>query len=105
MPWLANLIDVPTILAAAHRAKQAGADIVVLSLHWGTEYHTPRDADQQRDQARQLLGLAGHRPDPRRPRARGAADAADRHGKWVIYCMGNQISRHDPTRSPTAAKA
>ena len=53
-PWLANLIDVPTILAAAHRARQAGADIVVLSMHWGTEYDHNATAEQT-DEADRLL--------------------------------------------------
>ncbi|MGI8761193.1 MAG: CapA family protein [Jatrophihabitantaceae bacterium] len=94
-PWLANLTDVPTILAAAHRAKQAGADIVVLSLHWGTEYdHLATQT--QRDQADALLAspdidvILGDHAHVVQPMQRI-------HGKWVIYCMGNQISRHaDP---------
>jgi poly-gamma-glutamate capsule biosynthesis protein CapA/YwtB (metallophosphatase superfamily) len=94
-PWLANLTDVSTILAAAHRAKQAGADIVVLSLHWGTEYdHFATQT--QRDQARALLAspdidviLGDH--------AHVVQPAEEINGKWVFYCMGNQISRHaDP---------
>jgi poly-gamma-glutamate capsule biosynthesis protein CapA/YwtB (metallophosphatase superfamily) len=94
-PWLANLIDVPTILAAAHRAKQAGADIVVLSMHWGTEYDHLA-TQEQRDQADALLAspdidviLGDH--------AHVVQPVERRHGKWVVYCMGNQISRHaDP---------
>jgi poly-gamma-glutamate synthesis protein (capsule biosynthesis protein) len=94
-PWLANLTDVPTILAAAHRAKQAGADVVVLSMHWGTEYdHLATQT--QRDEAAQLLAspdidliLGDH--------AHVVQPMQVVHGKWVIYCMGNQISRHaDP---------
>ncbi len=94
-PWLANLIDVPTILAAAHRAKQAGADIVVLSMHWGTEYDHLA-TQEQRDQADALLAspdidviLGDH--------AHVVQPVERLHGKWVVYCMGNQISRHaDP---------
>ncbi|MEP7179132.1 MAG: CapA family protein [Pseudonocardiales bacterium] len=94
-PWLANLTDVPTILAAARRAKQAGADIVVLSLHWGTEYDHLATGEQ-RDQATALLAspdidviLGDH--------AHVVQPAERIHGKWVVYCMGNQISRHaDP---------
>lgn len=94
-PWLANLTDVPTVLAAARRAKQAGADIVVVSMHWGTEYdHLATDL--QREQAGQLLAspdvdviLGDH--------AHVVQPVEKIHGKWVIYCMGNQISRHaDP---------
>jgi hypothetical protein len=93
--WEANLIDVGNILAAAARMKRAGADIVVLSMHWGTEYDhlaTP----EQRDQAARLLAspdidliLGDH--------AHVVQPAQKLHGKWVFYCMGNQISRHaDP---------
>jgi hypothetical protein len=94
-PWLANEIDVPTILAAARKAKQAGADIVVLSLHWGTEYDHLA-TQQQLDEAHQLLRspdvdliLGDH--------AHVVQPAQKINGKWVFYCMGNQISRHaDP---------
>jgi poly-gamma-glutamate synthesis protein (capsule biosynthesis protein) len=94
-PWLANRIDVPAILAAAHRAKKAGADIVVLSMHWGTEYDHLATSTQ-RSQAEQLLAspdidviLGDH--------AHVVQPMQKLHGKWVVFCMGNQISRHaDP---------
>jgi poly-gamma-glutamate synthesis protein (capsule biosynthesis protein) len=94
-PWLANLIDVPSILAAAHRAKAAGADVVVLSMHWGTEYDHLA-TQEQKDLARTLLAspdidviLGDH--------AHVVQPAESINGKWVVYCMGNQISRHaDP---------
>lgn len=41
-PWSVNLIDTPAIAAEASRVRDAGADLVVLSLHWGQEYaHRP----------------------------------------------------------------
>jgi poly-gamma-glutamate synthesis protein (capsule biosynthesis protein) len=94
-PWLANRTDVPTILAAARRAKLAGADIVVLSMHWGTEYDHLA-TQEQKDQAAALLAspdidliLGDH--------AHVVQPMQKIHGKWVVYCMGNQISRHaDP---------
>jgi poly-gamma-glutamate synthesis protein (capsule biosynthesis protein) len=94
-PWIANLTDVPKILAAAHRLKQAGADIVVLSMHWGTEYDHLATSTQKQ-QARRLLAspdidviLGDH--------AHVVQPAEKINGKWVFYCMGNQISRHaDP---------
>ena len=91
--WEANLIDVPKILAAAKRIKQAGADIVVLSMHWGIEYNHLA-TQEQRDQARRLLAspnidliLGDH--------AHVVEPAEKIDGKWVFYCMGNQISRHE----------
>jgi poly-gamma-glutamate synthesis protein (capsule biosynthesis protein) len=94
-PWLANLIDIPRILAAARAEKRAGADIVVLSMHWGTEYDHLA-TQEQLDQAHRLLNspnidliLGDH--------AHVVQPAQKVHGKWVFYCMGNQISRHaDP---------
>ena len=94
-PWIANEIDVPAILAAAHRLKQAGAQIVVLSMHWGIEYDHLATSEQ-RQQAEQLLAspdidlILGDHAHVVQPMQR-------LHGKWVVYCMGNQISRHaDP---------
>jgi poly-gamma-glutamate synthesis protein (capsule biosynthesis protein) len=94
-PWLANQIDVPAILAAAKRAKQLGADIVVVSMHWGTEYDHLA-TQQQRTEADALLKskyvdliLGDH--------AHVVQPAQKLDGKWVFYCMGNQVSRHaDP---------
>lgn len=88
--WLANLIDVPAILAAAHRAKQAGAGVVVVSLHFGTEYQQAPNA-QQRSVVAALLaspdidlivGCHAHVVQP----------FQEINGKWVAYGMGNQIA-------------
>jgi poly-gamma-glutamate capsule biosynthesis protein CapA/YwtB (metallophosphatase superfamily) len=94
-PWLANLTSIPAILAAAHRAKADGANIVVVSMHWGVEYNTSATA-LQREQAAELLAspdidlILGDHPHVVEP-------AQEINGKWVIYSMGNQISRHaDP---------
>lgn len=92
-PWSVDPIDVNAILAAARRAKQAGADIVVLSLHWGTEYDhlaTPT----QLAQAKQLLAspdvdlILGDHAHVIQPMQKIG-------DKWVIYCMGNLVARHE----------
>jgi poly-gamma-glutamate synthesis protein (capsule biosynthesis protein) len=91
-PWLANRIDVPAILRAAHRARQAGADIVVVSMHWGVEYHHDVTAEQAGEADRLLaspdidviLGDHAHVVQP----------FEKLHGKWVAYCLGDQVSRH-----------
>jgi poly-gamma-glutamate capsule biosynthesis protein CapA/YwtB (metallophosphatase superfamily) len=90
--WLANLIEPAQILAAAGRARAAGAEIVVLSLHWGTEYRHPPDADQQR-WGQQLIAspdidlILGHHAHVVQPFQR-------RGEKWVVFGMGNQLARH-----------
>jgi poly-gamma-glutamate synthesis protein (capsule biosynthesis protein) len=91
--WEANLTDVPAILAAAKRLKAAGADIVVLSMHWGVEYDHLATQEQRQQAARLLaspdidLILGDH--------AHVVQPAQRLHGKWAFYCMGNQISRHE----------
>jgi poly-gamma-glutamate synthesis protein (capsule biosynthesis protein) len=46
--WIANVIDPGPILAEARRARSAGADIVVVSLHWGNEIARQSDAHPAR---------------------------------------------------------
>lgn len=89
-PWLANLISIPKILADARRAKAAGAAVIIVSLHFGTEYqHTPNT--QQLSVSRALLaspdvdlilGCHVHVVQP----------FQKINGKWVVYGMGNQIA-------------
>lgn len=92
-PWSVNPIDVHAILAAAKRAKHAGADIVVLSMHWGIEYDhlaTPT----QLSQAKKLLAspdvdlILGDHAHVIQPMQKIG-------DKWVIYCMGNLVARHE----------
>jgi poly-gamma-glutamate capsule biosynthesis protein CapA/YwtB (metallophosphatase superfamily) len=89
-PWLANLINVPDILAAAHRAKLAGAEVVIVSLHFGNEYDQPPSAQQLAVSKALLaspdidliLGCHVHVVQP----------FQEINGKWVAYGMGNQIA-------------
>lgn len=93
--WIANLIDPDAIIAEAKRARAAGAQIVIVSMHWGTEYDFGANSDQQR-WARQLLaapeidlilGCHAHVVQP----------FEKINGKWVVYGMGNEVARHsDP---------
>jgi poly-gamma-glutamate synthesis protein (capsule biosynthesis protein) len=94
MPWLVNLINPRRILADAHAARQAGAQFVLVALHWGQEYQTA-PTGQQRSLARMLLaspdidlvyGCHVHVVQP-----------IERiHGKYVIYGLGNFLARHAP---------
>jgi poly-gamma-glutamate synthesis protein (capsule biosynthesis protein) len=91
--WIVNQIDKAAILAEAHRARAAGAAIVVVSLHWGTEYqHTPNK--QQAALAKELMAspdidlILGHHAHVVQP-------IEQINGKWVVYGMGNQVAHHD----------
>jgi len=89
--WIANLIDPEAILAEAHRARNAGAEIVILSMHWGTEYQNSAD-EGQIGLANQLLespdvdliiGMHAHVVQP-----------FEKIGaKWVAYGLGNLLVR------------
>ena len=90
-PWAVNLIgDGEGILEDAHWARKHGAEFVVVSMHWGTEYQTPPTAGQVALAERLLaspdidliLGTHVHVVQPI-----GRVD-----GEVVIYGMGNQIS-------------
>nr|MDT0657434.1 CapA family protein [Micromonospora sp. DSM 115978] len=95
--WVANVIDHDLILDEARRARDQGAQIVVLSLQWGTEYQNEPD-DGQLALARDLLAgpevdlIVGHHVHVVQP--------FEKIGdKWVAYGIGNLITRF-PDGSP-----
>jgi len=89
-PWAVKQIDVAKIKEAAAKARSEGADLVVLSLHWGTEYHAEPDAYQQQIASELLpspdidviIGAHAHVVQPVQQVA----------GTWVVWGMGNQLS-------------
>ncbi|MBA2810683.1 CapA family protein [Streptomyces sp. KM273126] len=94
-PWAVNLIDPDRILADARTARSKGADVVVVSLHWGSEWQDAPDA-QQIDLAQRLTAArTGGRPDidliigthAHVPQAYEKVN-----GTWVVYGMGDQIA-------------
>ncbi|MBK6885707.1 MAG: CapA family protein [Tetrasphaera sp.] len=97
-PWLARsmwpVANAKGILADAKAARAAGADVVVVSLHWGTQYVTEPTADQ-RALAKELLsspdvdlilGTHVHVVQP----------CEEINGKYVFYGMGNFLSNQSP---------
>ncbi|MCO4696685.1 CapA family protein [Streptomyces sp. RO-S4] len=94
-PWAVDLIDERRIVADARAAREAGADVVVVSLHWGTEWQDEPD-DLQLTLARSLTASATKgRPDidlilgthAHVPQAYEKVN-----GTWVVYGMGDQIA-------------
>lgn len=99
--WRANLIAEPAILADAARARQRGADLVVVSLHWGNEYdHEP--SSQQLELAPRLIAspdvdlLLGHHAHVVQP-------VEHLRGGWVVYGMGNSVANQE-TLGPEKAE-
>lgn len=88
--WLVDVIDTESILSEARVARRAGADFVIVSLHWGFEYQVPPSPDQvtlgrrllKADAIDLILGHHAHVVQP-----------IDRIGKdYVVYGMGNFLS-------------
>ncbi|MGW8888754.1 CapA family protein [Streptomyces sp. NPDC055749] len=94
-PWAVNLIDEQKIVADARAARRAGADVVAVSLHWGTEWQDEPDAKQLtlgrsltaatsdgRPDIDLILGTHAHVP-----------QAYEKvNGTWIVYGMGDQIA-------------
>jgi poly-gamma-glutamate capsule biosynthesis protein CapA/YwtB (metallophosphatase superfamily) len=100
-PWRVNVIDVKRILRDARAARLAGADVVVVALHWGLEYQRSPTAEQ-RAVADELLAdpdidlVYGHHAHVVQPVQR-------LHGKWVVYGLGNAIAAQTSHRPETYA--
>ncbi len=88
--WEANRIDADRIVDRARRARRQGADIVVLSLHWGTEHRHPPTSEQEA-LARRLTAskaidlIVGHHAHVVQPIRRV-------HWRYVAYGLGNSFS-------------
>lgn len=88
--WLVDVIDTQAISREARAARRAGADFVVVSLHWGLEYQVAPSADQ-RTLAKRLLRtnaidlILGHHAHVVQPIGRVGQD-------YVVYGMGNFLA-------------
>ncbi|MCX5394632.1 CapA family protein [Streptomyces sp. NBC_00094] len=94
-PWAVRLLDERQVIADARAARAAGADVVVVSVHWGTEWQTEAD-ERQLSLGRALTAsTSGGRPDidliigthAHVPQAYEKVN-----GTWVVYGMGDQIA-------------
>lgn len=96
---VAALPDVDGLLAAAARARAAGADVVVASLHCCREYEQDPTADQEAA-ARTLLAspdvdlVLGHHAHVVQPFERIGDE-------WVAYGLGNHLAEHATRGYPT----
>ncbi|GHE06423.1 lipoprotein [Streptomyces alanosinicus] len=94
-PWAVSHIDAGRIIADARAARKAGADVVVVSVHWGTEWQEEPDRLQVGLAQRLTAAATDGRPDidlilgthAHVPQAYEKVN-----GTWVIYGMGDQIA-------------
>ncbi len=89
-PWQVSTLDLDAILAEARAARLAGADLVLVAIHAGTEYEIEPNSEQ-RNAARSLLDspdidvVYGHHAHVVQPLEKI-------NGKWAIYGLGNNIA-------------
>ncbi|KOX02396.1 CapA family protein [Streptomyces sp. NRRL B-3648] len=94
-PWAVNLIDADRMIADARAARRGGADVVVLSVHWGTEWQDQPDRLQLSLAQRLTASATDGHPDidlilgthAHVPQAYEKVN-----GTWVVYGMGDQIA-------------
>jgi poly-gamma-glutamate synthesis protein (capsule biosynthesis protein) len=98
-PWMAAELEVDAVLEAARATREAGAEVVIASLHWGIEdQHEP--TDDQRETAETLLAdpaidlIIGHHAHVVQPFEKLGE-------KWVAYGLGNQVAKHSEPRGTT----
>ncbi|MFC8712778.1 CapA family protein [Streptomyces sp. NPDC057197] len=98
-PWSLRLLDTDRILADARAARQAGADVVVVSLDWGDPDQDGPDAEQTELARRLTAARTGARPAVDLILGTGARTPQPYEkvgGTWVVYGTGDQIAGPQP---------
>jgi poly-gamma-glutamate capsule biosynthesis protein CapA/YwtB (metallophosphatase superfamily) len=91
-PWAVNLIDPARIRSDAAAIRKAGAEFVIVSLHFGQEKDQTPTA-YQRDVVDQVLAskdvdlIIGHHAHVVQPIERRS------DGRWVVYGLGNLLAQ------------
>ncbi len=94
--------EVDRVIADAKRAREAGAEAVIVNMHWGAENSSTTDTDQQ-EQAQALTdskyvtAVVGQGPHVVQP-------IEQVNDKYVVYSEGNLISNEDIYCCPAAAQ-
>ncbi|MGW7074937.1 CapA family protein [Streptomyces sp. NPDC054866] len=94
-PWTVNLMKRERIIEDARAARKAGADVVVVSVHWGTEWQDAPDRRQLRLGKQLTASRTKGRPDIDLILGTHAhvPQAYEKVNKtWVVYGMGDQIA-------------
>jgi poly-gamma-glutamate synthesis protein (capsule biosynthesis protein) len=96
-PWAVHRMNASALLSQAHRARAAGAEIVLVAVHVGTEYSTSENS-QQVKLARALTASADvdlvymHHPHVVQP-------WTIMNKKWVLYGVGNTVAQQEAPRT------
>jgi len=93
-----NLINKDLIKQQLDKAKEEGAELICVSMHWGAEYRLKPTQEQEdlavfliKNGADVILGNHAHVPEPMEMKTVTLEDGTTREG-FVIYSMGNFFS-------------
>lgn len=92
-PWVVNKTSFENLRDSERAAREAGAEVVVLSIHWGRE-HQPEPNALQLSLGRRIAEetgidlVIGHHAHVVQP-----MEKVD--GTWIAYGLGNQLARHE----------
>ena len=91
-------IDYEKIDADMAAARESGADVIAVFMHWGAEYQTTPSRDQYaladhlfEQGADLILGGHPHVPEPMELRQVTDLDGREKTG-YICYCLGNLVS-------------
>ncbi|MBA2444591.1 MAG: CapA family protein [Nocardioidaceae bacterium] len=92
-PWSVPIIDPNQIKKLAAKAKDQGAEIVMVALHWGLEYTNEPSSEQvavaqELVQSRDIDFIFGHHAHVVQP-------YDNIGGTWVVYGLGNAVAQQD----------
>ena len=104
-----NLIDKDLIAKQLELAKQTNADLICVSMHWGVEYQTQPNAEQQdladflfKNGADLIIGNHPHVLQPMEKRTITLDDGTTKDG-FVVYSLGNFLADQNKTYTRNSA--
>ncbi len=92
LSYMINLIDEERMEKDIKRTKELGADLTVLFLHWGHEYHN-LPSNYQIELGEKIIGWGGNIILGSHPHVIQKSEMIDnQEGNFIIYSMGNFLS-------------
>lgn len=93
-PWQVDMLDAPTMIAKAVKARALGADIVLGAMHAGDEYASAANAQQQEVahalvDSGQFTMIYGHH-------THSVLPIENYKGTWIVYGLGNGVTELSP---------
>ncbi len=92
--WQVDMLDAPTMIAKAAKARALGADIVLGAMHAGDEYASEANVQQQEVahalvDSGQFTMIYGHH-------THSVLPIENYKGTWIVYGLGNGVTELSP---------